>query len=79
MSGCGGCGGLSVLDIGIGSGCIAVTLALGMPGSRVTAWDISPDALAVAEENARLMGAGWLSPGRTRSPLMPPAGRGTSS
>lgn len=58
MSGCGGCGGLSVLDIGTGSGCIAVTLALGMPGSRVTAWDISPDALAVAEENARLMGAG---------------------
>lgn len=58
VSDCSGRCGLSVLDIGTGSGCIAVTLALGMPGSRVTAWDISPVALAVAEENARLMGAG---------------------
>ncbi len=46
-----------VLDIGTGSGCIAVTLALDMPQSRVTAWDISHDALAVAQANARRMGA----------------------
>lgn len=52
-----GRGPLSVLDVGTGSGCIAVTLALDMPQSRVTAYDISPEALAVAADNARLLGA----------------------
>ena len=46
-----------VLDVGTGSGCIAVTLALDMPQSRVTACDISPSALAVAQENALRLGA----------------------
>lgn len=46
-----------VLDIGTGSGCIAITLQLDMPESRVTAWDISPDALDVARENAQRLGA----------------------
>jgi release factor glutamine methyltransferase len=44
---------LSVLDIGTGTGCIAVTLALLLPQAKVTAWDISPVALQVAAENAR--------------------------
>jgi len=46
-----------VLDLGTGSGCIAVTLALECPTARVTATDACADALAVARRNAEHLGA----------------------
>jgi len=46
----------AVLDIGTGSGAIAVALARSLPGSAVTALDVSPGALEVAGENARANG-----------------------
>ena len=50
-------GGRDILDIGTGSGCIAITLALDIPDSKVTAWDISDAALSIARENAKSLGA----------------------
>jgi release factor glutamine methyltransferase len=46
-----------VLDIGTGSGCIALSLALKQPAARVTAWDVDEAALAVAKGNAVKLGA----------------------
>jgi len=48
---------LKVLDIGTGSGCIAITLKLERPNWEVWATDISSSALQVARENAETLGA----------------------
>ncbi|ATA91331.1 protein-(glutamine-N5) methyltransferase, release factor-specific [Capnocytophaga canimorsus] len=45
---------ISILDIGCGSGAIAISLAKALPKSKVEAWDISEEALVKARENALL-------------------------
>jgi release factor glutamine methyltransferase len=45
-----------VVDVGTGSGAIALAIAQERPGARVTATDVSADALALARENAERLG-----------------------
>lgn len=42
-----------ILDIGTGSGCIPITLLKNLSGATSDGWDISPDALLIANENAK--------------------------
>lgn len=46
-----------ILDLGTGSGCIAISLARERPDCQITAVDVSPAALAVAADNATELGA----------------------
>lgn len=48
---------LDILELGTGSGCIAISLALARPLARITAVDKEPAALAIAQENARQLHA----------------------
>lgn len=59
----------AVVDLGTGSGIVAISLALACPGARVAAVDLSPAALAVARNNAGRLGAAvdfhagdWFAP-----------------
>jgi release factor glutamine methyltransferase len=47
---------LTIVDIGTGSGCIAVALAKELPAAKIYATDISPAALAIAQRNATRLG-----------------------
>ena len=63
-----------LLDIGTGSGCIAVSLSLRHPQAKVTAWDISDSALATARKNAEKLGANVTV--ERQDALRPPADQG---
>src|SRR5690606_18595858 len=45
---------LTILDIGTGSGCIAISLAKNCIEAQVHAWDISLEAINIAKQNAKL-------------------------
>ncbi|MBR2543234.1 HemK family protein methyltransferase [Candidatus Saccharibacteria bacterium] len=45
-----------ILDVGTGSGCIAITLRLMLKNARIQATDISKDALEIAQKNAKKFG-----------------------
>lgn len=45
-----------VLDLGTGSGCVAISIARHRPRARIMATDSTPDAIAIAAENARTLG-----------------------
>jgi release factor glutamine methyltransferase len=48
--------GLTIIDIGTGSGCIAIALAKELPAAKLYATDISPAALAIAQRNTTRLG-----------------------
>ena len=53
---------LQILDIGTGSGCIAISIKLALPDCMVAGLDISESALSVSKENAQLLNAdiSWM-------------------
>lgn len=59
-----------LLDVGTGSGCIAVSLALRFPQAEVEAWDVEPVALQTARNNAQRLGASITV--KQQDALLPP-------
>jgi release factor glutamine methyltransferase len=47
---------LKIIDVGTGTGCIALALLAELPNAEVTGVDVSPDALSLAKENAERLG-----------------------
>ena len=63
-------GGLKILDLCTGSGCIAWSVAFGAPGAEVTAVDISPEALGLAETQFSVLPAEVTAPVFVRSDVL---------
>jgi release factor glutamine methyltransferase len=66
---------LRLIDIGTGSGCLAITLLGELPNATVLATDVSAEALAVAEHNAKVHGVGSRIAFAQRRSLQEIAGR----
>ena len=68
-----------ILDICTGSGCIAITLGLTIPNSEVTGWDISEDALRIAQGNVEMLKAGNVRIEYQDALMLPKAAEAESS
>ena len=68
-----------ILDICTGSGCIAITLGLNIPNSEVTGWDISEDALRIAQGNVEMLKAGNIRIEYQDALMLPKAAEAESS
>ena len=64
-----------LLDICTGSGCIAITLALDIPGAVVEGWDISEEAIRIAQQNVKALEAAQVNISRQDALSLPQMGK----